>query len=404
MQVYSLKKIEGSFNRTVSTDETLKRLMSRCNLYGITRVTDITGLDDLGISVCAAVRPRSMSSTSVHSGKGLSLVEAKVSAIAEAIEVDCAERFRPSDIVVGTYNDLKHKYNVFRPSMGVPGGRGVPPDLELPWVWVDNLLGNGADARGLLPLDFILQGSVGHEPGALFKENFSHGLASGNVLEEAIVHALYELIERDAFAVFVFRTKYCSESLRRKWYRIRLDSLPPRVVSLIAKIRSAGREVSLVDATSDVGIATVMCSISGACGIATSLSAEVAVLSAITEAAQTSTINRHGSREDLAPGFRNPRMHEPACGFESIRAFEVLGDPLWDEIPFCALPSHCHDFVDEDLDFILNALCRIGIQHVFCCDISDNHCENFRVVRIVIPELETPRLDTVGLRRLRYVL
>ena len=58
---------------------------------GISRLTDITRLDRLGLPVCASVRPRGQT-LRVHAGKGLTLVEARVGALMEAIEFAVAEQ------------------------------------------------------------------------------------------------------------------------------------------------------------------------------------------------------------------------------------------------------------------------------------------------------------------------
>jgi len=57
---------------------------------GISRVTDITRLDRLGLSVHASVRPRGRS-LCVHAGKGMRPEESRVGALMEAVELALAE-------------------------------------------------------------------------------------------------------------------------------------------------------------------------------------------------------------------------------------------------------------------------------------------------------------------------
>ena len=406
-----LRKTAGSFERTIPVEQTVERLLALRPHYGITRVTDVTGLDDLGIPVHCAFRPRSVSAASVHSGKGLTPAESLASALAESIEGDCGERYAPSDLIRGTLANLRRRNAMaVIPPYAVPGGRGIPEELALDWVVVDDLLAVSTDQRRvLLPLEFIRQGGANPERRVLFGVTMSAGLASGNVIEEAINHAICELIERDAVAIFTFRAKYLRQDLRRHYCRVDLRSLPARVGALVDKVRAAGRHIALVDVTTDVGVSTIICKITShdgryCGGFGASLSAERAALRAITEAAQTSTANVQGAREDLAVLARDPRIHERTFGLESARARELFDDPTASEKPFESLPSAVHEYVDEDQDALLRALRAAGIEHLYVCDVSDEACVDFRVVRAVVPELERSRVDCIGPRRLRCAL
>jgi len=66
-------------------------LEPRLPRFGITRVADVTGLDELGLPVSVAVRPLSRA-LSVSQGKGLTAAQARVSAAMESIETWHAER------------------------------------------------------------------------------------------------------------------------------------------------------------------------------------------------------------------------------------------------------------------------------------------------------------------------
>jgi ribosomal protein S12 methylthiotransferase accessory factor len=404
MTEWKLRKAADSRDRVVSSTVTVERLLALRHHYGITRISDVTGLDDLGLPIHIAVRPRSISSTSIHSGKGLTPSDSLTSALAEAIEFDCAERFAPADVERGMAADVTSRHHAFLPRFGIPGRFGIPPDVQLDWAWVENLTADTAEtARGLLPVEFIRQGSVGHVPGVLFPENMSSGLASGNIREEAICHAIEELIERDALMQFLFRAKYRQENVRGIYQRIRLDSLPPACAELVERFLRAGRRVTLLNLTTDVDVCTVLADVSGCPGFGAALDAERAVIRALTESAQTSTLNIQGAREDLARGARNPRFHDGAYG-RSVRVRQVLFDSFLPELPFGRLPSRRNAFVDEDLHDLLRLLGAAGIREVFACDVGDAQCVDFAVVRVVIPELESFRNDTLGPRRMRHAL
>jgi ribosomal protein S12 methylthiotransferase accessory factor len=82
--------LKHDLHRSRPAAETLVRLESQKHRFGITRIAVVTGLDRVGIPVAMATRPNSRS-VAVSQGKGLTLADAKVSALMEAIEIWHAE-------------------------------------------------------------------------------------------------------------------------------------------------------------------------------------------------------------------------------------------------------------------------------------------------------------------------
>jgi len=403
---FRLRKAPGSACRVRSAADTVELLRSIRHHFGITRIAEISGLDNLGIPIHSVFRPRSTSMSSVQSGKGITVADSLASGLAEAIETDCAERFSPADRIAGCYRDLRAAgHPVARFRSGLPGGRGIPDDLVLDWVWADDLLAAAGERHCRIPLELVAQGAR-RDGWRLFDIRVSNGLASGNVLEEAICHAIEELIERDAAGIFTFRTKYLEHDVRPSYRRIALGSLPSSGAALVARIRDSGRSVVLIDGTTDLGVAVVFCVIEshlGPClGCGASLDAEVAVTRALTEAAQSSAGSIQGAREDLAS--RDPRIFDHSQGFDTFRGRQLIRDRAHAERPFAALPSRHNDYVDQDLSDLLELLRRHGTEHVYCCEIADPNLRDFAVARVVIPGLEDLRLDTIGARRLHHAL
>jgi len=60
--------LKTSGTRTVSPEETILRAKPLAERYGVTRVSDITGLDRVRIPVFSAIVPRSGDFISVYSG------------------------------------------------------------------------------------------------------------------------------------------------------------------------------------------------------------------------------------------------------------------------------------------------------------------------------------------------
>src|SRR5579862_6644062 len=78
--------------RTVRIEITLSHAIPLAEKLGISRVTDISRLDRVGVPVFASIRPGAQrGSLCVNAGKGLTAAEARVGAAMEAIEFAMAE-------------------------------------------------------------------------------------------------------------------------------------------------------------------------------------------------------------------------------------------------------------------------------------------------------------------------
>ena len=161
--------------------------------FGVTRVSDVTGLDTLGIPVAMAARPLAWT-LCVSQGKGQSLTLAKVSAAMESVELWHAERAVPDLAFVHTpARQLDLPYSVR--DLGVVQGPFLSDDSPLDWVWAVGMI---SGHRVPVPKDAVFFPDVQtqHWSPASIRAN-SNGLASGNVRDEAALHALYEIVERD---------------------------------------------------------------------------------------------------------------------------------------------------------------------------------------------------------------
>ena len=82
----------GTF-RTSGPEETWRRVSPRLATFGITRVADIAGLDEIGLPVHVAYRPVGRT-LAVSVGTGLTAAQSQVSAVMESIETWHAENPR----------------------------------------------------------------------------------------------------------------------------------------------------------------------------------------------------------------------------------------------------------------------------------------------------------------------
>lgn len=294
-------ELRDGTHRASSLDATWRRFSPAMAAAGITRIAELTGLDSLGVPVFAAIRPLGRS-LSTQQGKGATPAAARVSALMESLETWTAEHLA-LPVVRGSYRSLV----AARGRSGVIDVRRLPRPrgrlaLDARWRWVE-----GADlvsgAPVLVPEQAVSLDMTFTRPPVF--DMSSNGLASGNVLVEAIAHGLAEVIERDAEAAW-----------RRRGddRRIVLDSIEDaQVGAMIAQITATGARVVLWDLGSDTGVPVIGCAIMEDPrepawrtlgfyqGFGAHLVPEIAVLRALTEAAQTRLTYIAGGRDDFFP-------------------------------------------------------------------------------------------------------
>ncbi|MGI5158325.1 YcaO-like family protein [Microbispora sp. CA-102843] len=317
---------------------------------GISRVADITMLDTLGIPTFQAVRPTART-LAVSQGKGVTPDLAKLSAMMEAIELWHAEQpMRPLTTaspreVAGELGYDVHALPLCTPTLLHDG-------LPVDWVAAKSLADG---SRALVPRDvveFTLVRRTGWNPPAFFSS--TNGLASGNTQAEAILHALYEVIERDAVTAFVTGGD--------RGVRIDPASLgSPVVDDLCVTMERAGVRLEARSLTSPTGLPCFVARIT--CddypppfmGFGCHLSSEIALSRALTEAAQARLGYVSGARDDLRPDIQDDlsakRRPEPAveagAPISPMHAHESLVDDLEDVVKRAAVAfSHAPLVVD----------------------------------------------------------
>lgn len=378
--------------RSCSPSETLARVSRFTTAYGITRIADITGLDRLGLPVVNVVRPLSKS-VSVSTGKGATPDAARVSGLMESIEAHHAENIRehPSAYKVGELSGGAGRINLRRTPRHDdhwPGDTAMVPCLE-----AFDLMEQVATLcpYELISNDFTVTGSA-NDLGMLPKG--SNGLASGNNLLEAITHALYEVIERDAISLFHYLF-----DRSQTFHRIDLDHpVFDGPHDLIEQVRSAGMEVHVWDITSDVGVPTAYCmiwegleasrsAVRATVGAGTHADPGVAISRAVTEAAQDRLTLIAGARDDLlAENYLTDRT----------RAHEIRRSLCVDErspVPPAWPMTATTTTYDAELRRVCERLRRVGIDQVLAYDLSWPERPEIAVAKVVVPGLEAPHDD-----------
>jgi ribosomal protein S12 methylthiotransferase accessory factor len=371
-------------HRVVPPAETLARLQPLLSTMGITRLANITGLDTIGLPVVMSVRACSRS-LSVSQGKGLDLDSAKVSAAMESIEGYHAERVT-GPLHLASYDELRERHAVADP-LKLPLSSGRPFQTTLPLLWIagDDWIGR---EEVWVPFQLVHSAYTTRMRWDLvgFAAS-STGLASGNHLLEAVSHALCEVVERDASARFAVRTAEEKEG-RRVDLRTVHD---PDCLAVLERYERAGVDVAVWNITSHVGVAAFECLIversddphrflSSGMGMGCHPARHVALLRALTEAAQSRLTIIAGSRDDLGrPNYAAWQHPDRIARWRKDAADRGC-------VPFASAPSFESESFEQDVARLLEAVTRAGCDRVIVVDLTRPDI-GVPVVRVLVPGL-----------------
>ena len=378
------KLFKRGTHRTSPPDETAARVAPLARQIGITRVGNVTGLDEIGIPVVIAVRPNSRS-FSVSQGKGLNLAQARASALMEAIEL-----FHGEDITARTRVASERAISADRCAVASATlcgtGNPLPASAAIRWIeGYDLLCREGCWVPWeVVHTDYTLP----TEHSGLHFLSGTNGIAAGNHLLEALSAAVCELVEHDAVALW-----HAGGLRERARCRLETSSVDDEdCQGLLDKYHAAGVVPRIWDVTSDVGIATFVCDLPAQEGQVAGLrrfrgagshpNRSIALVRALTEAAQIRLTYITGNRDDL-----------PASDYQES-ASERLGAALLDAVSHDAAPLSfgrvAHFDADDlacDLEWELEQLRSAGIERVVAVDLTRSDV-GIPVVRVVIPGLE----------------
>ena len=388
-------------HRVIAPKKTIEINEDKLKTAGITRIADITDLDRIGLPVYTAIRPTAeYGGVSVYGGKGISKDHAKASAMMEGFERYSAERQDSDEITISSVNEISAKGDYIDPkSLNLPKEfeKKDISDISLEWSIAHDLI---TDKDYYIPTNAIYHPYT-HDNNveSLFKSN-TNGLASGNILEEAILHGIFEVIERDAWSIF--------ELTHKNYSQIDLDTIESETINeTIEKFTSNGINIKLMDFTADIDVPTIAASADDTVtrdaglltlGIGTHLDPEVAILRALTEVAQSRATQINGAREDTV---RADFARE--AGYERMKRINKYYFKQEEEqISLSDIENKSTTSINDDLEIVKNELTSNEIKHVLYHDLTRPELD-VSVVRVVIPEMELYALDQsrAGYRFLR---
>ena len=323
-------------------------------------------------------------------GKGLTIASSRAGALAEALERQSMIWQGDESVRVARMDDLEgaihpHDIQLYSAAQiaaaefdGSPTHRFhyVPQtfmvDQEHTWSQVRGI---ADDRRAWIPTSIAYLGVPQTGPGSL--RGCSNGVAAGNSIDEALLQGLLELVERDSVALWWY-----SRSHRPG---IDLDATDdPRVRAALAPLRARGREVWVLDITSDLGI-PAMAALTSApdggrvlMGFGAHVDPVIAVVRALTEVCQSEAGLSDWNAESTPEGV-------PEIEGEWLAAVTTATDPWL--APYGSVPLARSSTLNlhESLDVVLLALSHAGLE-AWWMDLTRRDI-GLPVVRTVVPGL-----------------
>lgn len=428
---------------------------------GISHVMEVTSLDDIGLPVCLAfggLTPgsdlRSMMKQALQSsgmdewderlnqvwasletfaigefeqtdrqaqmvmsaGKGLAPLDARVSAMMEAVE-----RFSARQVSGPTrwasYRQISQGEAALDPrQLLLIAPADYSDEQVLKWT-VGRDLRSGQELW--VPVEAATFNGAIQATGRTFVDTPT-GLGAGNVLVEAICHGLAEAIEHDAWALAV-----ANQALERAEYglfaRLGIDhgELQPENIQVpfrqlesdalehlgefngwIKQMQSNRAWYRFHDITSDVGVAVISASLAGMWdgrgegpqggGLGAHPDARVALARALSEAAQQRLLlglQRRMRAIRPAPASQDHTTLQTPYGASdwASLAWEIAAQQA-STVSFDQLHSAEYPSIEADIDFMMESLKHCGFEQVVVVDLTRNDLET-PVVKVIVPGL-----------------
>ena len=410
-------------SRIQPVEETLEKVNPLVKEIGITRIADITDMDRLRIPNYSAVLPGTEDYIWVYSGKGPTKNHAKASVIMESIErYSSLPANYEGKILRGKYKELSKSYNVLKYDEVVePISFQLNDEMNMDYCIGYDLI-NQTDILVPSPLAIF---RYTPSPPSINPYSFFHtnGLASGNVMEEAICHALCEVIERDAVSIAEFSSSafqyHLLKTIENEFLRkgVRLQSLDSKnfiddntiysdidlnglgyspVERIVREFNKCHISLTVKDITTEIGIPTFIASSVEWVnhdygylveGHGTHPDSRIALMRAITEVSQSRAANIQGSRDDL-----RKMKYDPQNSDEN-RSWQFMASP--NKKAFTEVNSFFHEDILDDIKLILGNLKDKGFKNAIVVNLTNSRLQ-VPVVRIIVPGLETFKINKLA--------
>ena len=378
-------------HRVIAPEKTIENNESKLKSIGVTRVADITDLDRIGIPVYTAIRPTAQDGAiSIYGGKGITKNHAKASAIMEAFERYSAERQDCDNYIIRNFQEIECEGNSLNPKLLVLPKEFDKEDIsEIPLEW--SLGKEIMENKNIyIPSNAIFHPYIANpNVKTLFKSN-TNGLASGNTLDEAVLHGAFEVIERDAWSLF--------ELTHKNYSQINTETIESEIIQdLLLKFNSQGIKIKLMNLTRDVKIPTIAASADDTLtkdaglltlGIGTHLNPEIATIRSLCEVAQSRATQINGAREDTVRADFTREI-----GYERMKRINKYYFREEDEkINLSDIEDKSTKSIKKDLEVVKEEIKNNNLENIIYYDLTRPETD-VNVVRVIIPEMEIYALD-----------
>ena len=386
---------------------TLNHARSLARGLGISRVTDITRLDCVGVPVFVSIRPDAQpGSLCVNAGKGITVAEARAGAYMEAIEYAFAEYNRASLEVLWVpagevYEGKRRQASIldFCPVMN------AEIDLEelLPCVATKDL---SSGRKYLVPAELVFLPYPRELGGSRYFGSNSNGLCSGNSVLEATIHGIAEVIERDVCSFQSIKDTSELISNRTLPASIRKIETSLSAVGMNLHVRYVENMFRIPYFMAVVAESKVINPIYVSVGYGCHPLKEIALTRAVCEALQSRLSFIHGGRDDLINRYE--RFKRSSAGKQARYADSLLARVSRNGslLRFGGIPDHSRTATDlpSALNVLLDALAQNGFKRVLRVVYTRPRLP-LQVLRVIVPRLEclTETTARVGVRLRDYV-
>jgi ribosomal protein S12 methylthiotransferase accessory factor len=367
-------------------------LQGLCRRYGITRLANLAGLDEINVPVWSCVRPASRT-VATSFGKGLTDDVAQISALMEALEGACAENREGLVHERGSIVELRKAGTSIVPleNLSRCAYENIPKSEKLDWLKGISLV----DGQTVLA-PFELVGMDYERRSGPIAPGFhmtSSGLGAGFEWDAAAQHAIFELVEHEVTAMIeespsllsFFDAKIFEEGTDDLLDEA-MQKFPPEL------IRPIFREIP-----NHFGFSVVICELldreghqaataTSSMGFACRLDLRGAALAALLEAAQVRTGRIVGAREDIKWNHYKPKTAAATARHREMLQMTI--PPLVFSGVAPTLPTTPQSLVAK--------LRQSGIKNAWIFTLNQPE-DPFFVVRVLMDGLEDSSTEVINL-------
>jgi ribosomal protein S12 methylthiotransferase accessory factor len=321
--------------RSASPEATRDRIRPLLDHFSITRVADITDLDEIGLPTMVCYRPDSKT-LAVSIGTGIEPAQAFVSAVMESIEIWHLEYAGLAVTAVGPACSVGVDYDVR--ALNLTPSSLVTNRTPLDWVAGRGLLTGTAKLApaAAIRLDMTSRRSWRN----FYFARSSNGTATGNTFPEATLHGMFEVIERGCIA------EHIATGEQRRQHVNPESATNPATARIVAAVAAAGCSFETIRLENSYGLPCFGAQVWSAdvpvrCGgFGCHIDPEIAFGRALSEAAQSRLATVSGARDDIDDYLYRP---VPDFEFDSRSATAAITDgftqPGFDDID--EVVTHC---------------------------------------------------------------